>query len=175
MHYKTSNVQQLHEDFCSGPYHVFGDHRKSNSQFCTHVSVMVSSLSQQTMNVDPLMSTPTSSDVPQIKLCWAARRHRQHCRRQWKNQLYRWMRYTAKRNWAQLHNYCLDCSTKYLLVGRLHCDFQMRPVIWLNAIRMSVRYTVERESRRVAAVAFGAKRLWFSHIYKCSKESPFHN
>ena len=36
MHSKTGNVQQLRQDLRNGPAHVFGDHSKCNSSFCTY-------------------------------------------------------------------------------------------------------------------------------------------
>ena len=35
MHAKTGNVDQLRKDLRNGPYHVFGDHRNCNEEFCT--------------------------------------------------------------------------------------------------------------------------------------------
>ena len=35
MHAKTGNVALLRKDLRNGPYHVFGDHRNCNEEFCS--------------------------------------------------------------------------------------------------------------------------------------------
>ena len=35
MHAKTGNVDFLRKDLRNGPYHVFGDHRNCNEEFCS--------------------------------------------------------------------------------------------------------------------------------------------
>ena len=57
MHSATRNINQLWHDLRNGPSHVFGDHSKCTSQFCTHSTTAVSTIQEDSS--DPVDNTPT--------------------------------------------------------------------------------------------------------------------